>query len=546
MSACVLRVVIVVSAGAAKFHDPHGPVATERHDGIGMRDRLELAAKRPVRSMRAATALIYLGLAMLAAVPGVFLKLGVATGVAPVDAWVSALGAGLADIRFGSGLRFWLGVMGATMMALLLLYPWRKVIGSRRFVGTVGGWFQIHIVFGIAGPVAILYHCNFGLGAFNANVALWSMLAVVLSGFAGHIIYAKVSAAFYDGRQRAADERDAIAAVLVRLKGPATHTQALLDAFDLFDTRQLAPRQSLRGHAAIRLRFHQQSTNLSNAVQAFVAQVSHSGQIDADDLEVVRDVLGKQLSDYARRVRRTRRRALAEQIAARWRLFHMPLFLIMVVAASLHVVAVWGVDGDGVSTSGVAEVQSVPAPMPATKAASPAKSPLQTRRVATVPSPASPAITAAPTLATPPKRAVRATNPVPPPAIAVSPMSVETAEARDAEAVYAEVERRSAEAPSVAKAEWPHTLVEQIALLKARRQTKKFAHAETETGFALTGKHAGVDCAECHTKPLRETRQPDPRACVSCHAQDDVHRGRRPACANCHTPNRWDQVQRRR
>ena len=31
------------------------------------------------------------------------------------------------------------------------------------------------------------------------------------------------------------------------------------------------------------------------------------------------------------------------------------------------------------------------------------------------------------------------------------------------------------------------------------------------------------------------------KACIACHKGDDIHRGRRPACAQCHTTNRFSE-----
>jgi hypothetical protein len=68
---------------------------------------------------------------------------------------------------------------------------------------------------------------------------------------------------------------------------------------------------------------------------------------------------------------------------------------------------------------------------------------------------------------------------------------------------------------------------------------KEFAHAEHETGFPLVGKHLRVDCASCHKTPIAEVRRASTRQCVDCHKGDDPHRGRRPVCAMCHSPEGW-------
>jgi hypothetical protein len=57
------------------------------------------------------------------------------------------------------------------------------------------------------------------------------------------------------------------------------------------------------------------------------------------------------------------------------------------------------------------------------------------------------------------------------------------------------------------------------------------------TRFPLLGGHGRVACADCHrSAAFKDVR----RECVSCHAQDDPHRGRWPnACADCHNPAAW-------
>ena len=50
-------------------------------------------------------------------------------------------------------------------------------------------WFNAHIFLGLYGPVLILYHCGYSLGAFNSNIALWSMITVAISGVIGRFLY---------------------------------------------------------------------------------------------------------------------------------------------------------------------------------------------------------------------------------------------------------------------------------------------------------------------------------------------------------------------
>ncbi len=67
----------------------------------------------------------------------------------------------------------------------------------------------------------------------------------------------------------------------------------------------------------------------------------------------------------------------------------------------------------------------------------------------------------------------------------------------------------------------------------------RFDHKK-QTGYALVGKHAQIECDSCHKKSLG-TRKPQ-EACEMCHADDNKH-GKRfekfTACATCHSQRAW-------
>jgi hypothetical protein len=66
----------------------------------------------------------------------------------------------------------------------------------------------------------------------------------------------------------------------------------------------------------------------------------------------------------------------------------------------------------------------------------------------------------------------------------------------------------------------------------------QFDHACT--GFKLIGKHQQVECSSCHRE---KTYQGTSQACVSCHAEPAVHKGKFGTdCRSCHTPNTWESA----
>jgi hypothetical protein len=95
------------------------------------------------------------------------------------------------------GLGYALGIAGLGCMTLLLLYSVRKRARALGSLGPLRGWLGVHMMLGILGPVAILFHANFRLGSTNSSVALACMLVVAASGVVGRVIYPRIHQAFY-------------------------------------------------------------------------------------------------------------------------------------------------------------------------------------------------------------------------------------------------------------------------------------------------------------------------------------------------------------
>jgi hypothetical protein len=67
---------------------------------------------------------------------------------------------------------------------------------------------------------------------------------------------------------------------------------------------------------------------------------------------------------------------------------------------------------------------------------------------------------------------------------------------------------------------------------------KEFDH-KAETGYALLGAHAPLDCARCHRGALTDQL---PNTCEGCHTKDDPHQRRYQTCSDCHSQATWHDV----
>jgi hypothetical protein len=73
---------------------------------------------------------------------------------------------------------------------------------------------------------------------------------------------------------------------------------------------------------------------------------------------------------------------------------------------------------------------------------------------------------------------------------------------------------------------------------KSWRATQ-FNH-DTDTRYALRGKHQAAKCTSCHAGPLYKTKVS--QQCVDCHKNDDKHKGTLGTeCAACHTEKNWKE-----
>jgi hypothetical protein len=265
-----------------------------------------------------------------------------AAALAVATGWWLTRERALVDAEQGFG--YWLGIVGASLMATLLLYPLRKRLRFMHALGATRHWFRMHMVLGVLGPVLILYHSNFSFGSLNDTVALACTLLVAISGLVGRYVYAKVHVDL-DGhraslehlrdnaRITAIQRRDAVALVpdlLERLTAYDEEVLAIPDGARAALLRPLKLAIVTRWHALLLARF---------ARRELRALGERSAVVRAQRAELQRAV-GRFVREHMRRVRRVAELATYERVFSLWHVFHLPFFYMLVVAALIHVLAV--------------------------------------------------------------------------------------------------------------------------------------------------------------------------------------------------------------
>ena len=238
------------------------------------------------------------------------------------------------------GLGYWLGIAGAVIMLTLIGYPLRKRLRSLRTAGRVANWFRLHMILGIIGPAFVILHTNFKLGSLNSRLALFTMLVVVASGIIGRYLYAKVHKGLY-GKQ--AQLRDVLGDVASLRQGLGAEFAALTgiesELGRYVPKENAAPSSLWTGlfsalTAGQRTRFSRRRI-LRHARLKLASQQLPGRQRRA----FIKDVDG-QLKVYFAAVKKADRLAFFERLFGMWHHLHVPLFILLILTVTLHVIAV--------------------------------------------------------------------------------------------------------------------------------------------------------------------------------------------------------------
>jgi hypothetical protein len=219
-----------------------------------------------------------------------------------------------------------LGFAGLGLITATLLYPIRKRWKPLARAGSPSRWLDVHIFFGLAGPILITYHTSM---KFNGliSVAFWSMALVVSSGFVGRYLYVRIprtlrgaEVARQSVEERAAEIRDE----LTRSTLPP-QVLARIDAFEAAIVPPAGKAPSLTGvflgdlKARLALGFLLRELERSGVGRELLSEASHL------------------IAERAFLLRRVAYLNQTKKLFGLWHVFHLPLVYLMFFIAAFHV-----------------------------------------------------------------------------------------------------------------------------------------------------------------------------------------------------------------
>ncbi len=265
-------------------------------------------------------------------------------GFAAVLIYIGWAGRDTRDISAGEGLGYWLGIIGGTLMVLLLLYSVRKRVPLLRHLGATRHWFRMHMMLGILGPLTILYHSNFQVGSINSRVALYCTLLVAASGIVGRYFYAQIHNGLYGS---SASLRELVKTVKVAKQqtrpGPglnravreplAALAEDVLRRPESLGTSALAP-------LMIGLRTRLLYWQLNRAAGRNIDELARTSPVIQQHRRRLKRTTRKYLRRRLAEIRKVAQFSFFERLFSLWHIIHVPFFLMMVLSAIVHVLAV--------------------------------------------------------------------------------------------------------------------------------------------------------------------------------------------------------------
>jgi hypothetical protein len=251
-------------------------------------------------------------------------------------AWLAAYGKGYAP---GSDLTYGLGLVGGSMLLVLLLYPLRKRLPFLQRLGALKHWFRVHMACGICGPVLIVLHSGFHVGSLNALVALSCMILVATSGLVGRFIYRRIHRGLYGRRTTQREAEEALARDLAALSPQVRDVPAVKMEIERFgEAAAHHPRTAVARTVhfiALGSRRRRARRRVRHAIAASAIGHAHDAGARArlDRLVATAD-------EALLALQRTAQFAAYERLFALWHVLHVPFVYMLGISAVVHVVAV--------------------------------------------------------------------------------------------------------------------------------------------------------------------------------------------------------------
>jgi hypothetical protein len=227
---------------------------------------------------------------------------------------------------------YYVGVVGASLMLLLMTYPLYKRVRAFHSLGTAKFWFRLHMTCGLLGPALIVVHSGLHMRSMNAAWAFWSMIVVAGSGVIGRFLYRAIHRGMHGEMETSQSLSAEVAAASYRMDQLVSRDARLSGDIGAFAARcgKLASMPPLAAIGAVFLPLSRRL--LQRRVRGVLAKVVMPAPSRIErELMVGRYLLASQ---------RHAQFALFERLFSLWHVAHVPFVVTLFMSTIAHIVAV--------------------------------------------------------------------------------------------------------------------------------------------------------------------------------------------------------------
>jgi hypothetical protein len=241
--------------------------------------------------------------------------------------------------KSGAGFGYMLGLLGGSLMLILLLYPLRKRARFMQHWGPLKYWFRMHMLGGIAGPLLVLFHSTFSVGSLNAAVALGSMLLVVASGLVGRFLYRKIHRGLYGSELSLKDLQQTLQQEMAALEPQLRARPEVSAELAQFASLVAAPPAGWRRVSHF-LSLGWKRRRVHHRVRHFINSPRSAGYAGAVSTRKRLHCLLGNIDATLRVAQQAAQFSTYERLFSLWHVVHVPFLCMLVITAIIHVVAV--------------------------------------------------------------------------------------------------------------------------------------------------------------------------------------------------------------
>lgn len=227
------------------------------------------------------------------------------------------------SLKPGGSLGRLYGIVGATLMTLMLSYSVRKRVKRLRKLFPLRAWLDFHIYCGVIGPLFIVLHSSLKVTGVVA-LSFWSMVVVASSGVIGRYLYLQIPRR-RSGHEMTLNEVNALSEQMnARLHGEYDVSDEAIERIEKLARLSV---DSEAGLLKVLFTMPVASARLRWRVRSLTHRLSPDHRNEVQRL----------LSDRAMLSRRILLWARLQELFHHWHVLHKPFAIIMYLFAAVHI-----------------------------------------------------------------------------------------------------------------------------------------------------------------------------------------------------------------